>query len=68
MERFDVIVVGTGSGSTVARRCAAAGKKTAIIDSQPMGGTCALRGCVPKKVLVGIAQVLSLNKQLQGKG
>lgn len=68
MERFDVIVIGTGSGSNVARRCAAAGKKTAVIDSNPIGGTCALRGCVPKKVLVGIAQVLSLNKQLQGKG
>ena len=68
MEKFDVIVIGTGSGSSVAKRCAAAGKKTAIIDSQPFGGTCAIRGCDPKKVLVGIAHVLSLNKQLQGKG
>ena len=68
MERFDVIVIGTGSGSSVARRCAVAGKKTAIIDNQPFGGTCALRGCDPKKVLVGIAHVLSLSKQLQGKG
>lgn len=68
MEKFDVIVIGTGSGSNVAKRCAAAGKKTAIIDNQPYGGTCALRGCDPKKVLVGIAHILSLNKQLQGKG
>ncbi|MEO6707351.1 MAG: NAD(P)/FAD-dependent oxidoreductase [Ginsengibacter sp.] len=62
------MVIGTGSGSGVAKRCAAAGKKTAIIDNQPFGGTCALRGCDPKKVLVGIAHVLSLNEQLQGKG
>ena len=68
MEKFDVIVIGTGSGSSVAKRCAAAGKKTAIVDNQPFGGTCAIRGCDPKKVLVGIAHVLSLNKQLQGKG
>lgn len=68
MEKFDIIVIGTGSGSRVAMRCAAAGKKTGIIDCQPFGGTCALRGCDPKKVLVGIAHVLSLNKQLHGKG
>ncbi|HEY9362594.1 MAG TPA: NAD(P)/FAD-dependent oxidoreductase [Chitinophagaceae bacterium] len=68
MEKFDVIVIGTGSGSSVAQRCAIAGKKTAIIDYLPYGGTCALRGCDPKKVLVGLAHVLSLNKQLQGKG
>ncbi|HRP30318.1 MAG TPA: hypothetical protein PLU27_00690 [Ginsengibacter sp.] len=68
MEKFDVIVIGTGSGSIAAQRCAAAHKKTAIIDSQPYGGTCALRGCDPKKVMVGLAHVLSLNKQLQGKG
>lgn len=68
MKNFDVIVIGTGSGSTVAHRCAAAGKKTAIIDSLPFGGTCALRGCDPKKVLVGLAHVLSLNEQLHGKG
>lgn len=68
MENFDVLVIGTGSGSDVARRCAKAGKKTAIIDYQPYGGTCAIRGCDPKKVLVGLAHVLALNKQLQGKG
>lgn len=68
MEKFDVIIIGTGSGSSVAQRCAAAGKKTAIIDSLPYGGTCELRGCDPKKVLVGIAHALSLNTRLQGKG
>ena len=68
MEKFDVIVLGTGSGSSVAHQCAKAGKKTAIIDYLPYGGTCALRGCDPKKVLVGLAHVLSLNKQLEGKG
>ena len=68
MEKFDVIVIGTGSGSNVAQRCAQANKKTAIIDVQPFGGTCSLRGCDPKKILVGLARVLALNEQLKGKG
>lgn len=68
MQSFDVIVIGTGSGGSVAHKCAKAGKKTAIIDNQPYGGTCALRGCDPKKVLVGISHVVSLNNQLKGKG
>ena len=51
---FDVIVIGTGSAaSVVAMSCRQAGWEVAIIDSRPYGGTCALRGCDPKKVLVG---------------
>ena len=67
MEKFDVIVIGTGSGSGVATRCAKAGKKVAIVDHQAFGGTCALRGCMPKKVLVAAARTLALNEQLKGK-
>jgi len=53
-KRFDVVVIGTGAAaSTVATRCRAAGWQVAITDSRPFGGTCALRGCDPKKVLVG---------------
>ncbi len=68
MKKFDVIVIGTGSGGAVARKCAGAGKKTAIIDNQPFGGTCALRGCDPKKVLISISHILALSDQLKGKG
>jgi glutathione reductase (NADPH) len=53
-KQFDLIVIGTGSAaSTVAHECRAAGWDVAIIDSRPFGGTCALRGCDPKKVLLG---------------
>lgn len=41
----------------MASRCAAAGWRVAIVDDQPPGGTCALRGCDPKKILVGAAGV-----------
>jgi glutathione reductase (NADPH) len=50
--RFDIIVIGSGvAGSTIARACRAAGRHVAIIDERPFGGTCALHGCTPKKVL-----------------
>jgi glutathione reductase (NADPH) len=48
---YDLVVIGTGvAASTVAWECHSAGWKIAIIDSRPFGGTCALRGCDPKKV------------------
>jgi glutathione reductase (NADPH) len=39
-----------------------------MIDSRPFGGTCALRGCDPKKVLVGIAEAIDTNRRLDGRG
>ena len=52
-ELFDLIVIGTGTAASVsALQCSSAGWKVAMIDSLPFGGTCALRGCEPKKVLV----------------
>jgi glutathione reductase (NADPH) len=66
---FDLIVIGTGAAaSTVAWQCHSAGWSVAIIDSRPFGGTCALRGCDPKKVLVGAAEVIDSNKRMQSKG
>ena len=68
-KKFDLIVIGTGAGgSTVAHKCQRAGWDVAIIDSRPFGGTCALRGCDPKKVLVGAAELLDWNRRMQGKG
>ncbi|GAA3976573.1 NAD(P)/FAD-dependent oxidoreductase [Hymenobacter antarcticus] len=66
---FDVLVIGTGGGGSVAaRKCAAAGKRVAIVDALPFGGTCALRGCDPKKVLVGAAETVARSRQLLGHG
>jgi glutathione reductase (NADPH) len=67
--QFDLIVIGTGSAaSTVALHCRKAGWQVAIVDSRPFGGTCALRGCDPKKVLVGAAEVVNWARRMQGKG
>ena len=66
---YDLVVIGTGvSAATVAWECHSAGWKIAIIDSRPFGGTCNLRGCDPKKVLVGAAEVIDWIHRMNGKG
>lgn len=69
IREFDIFVIGTGgSGSTVATDCAADGMKVAIADNREFGGTCANRGCDPKKVLVGITEAYQSAKNLENKG
>jgi glutathione reductase (NADPH) len=66
---YDLVVIGTGTAaSTAATRCRAAGWRVAIVDHLPFGGTCALRGCDPKKVLVGAAEAVDHARRLRGKG
>jgi glutathione reductase (NADPH) len=68
-ESFDLVVVGTGAGgSTPISECRAAGWRVAVIDDQPYGGTCELRGCDPKKVLVGVADVIDWQRRMTGSG
>ena len=52
----------------MATRCREAGWSVAAVDRQPFGGTCALRGCVPKKVLVAAADAAQGARDLTGKG
>lgn len=67
--QYDLVVIGSGSaGSTMAERCRTRGWSVAVIDDQPFGGTCALRGCDPKKVLVSAAQAADWYNRLQEKG
>src|SRR5881397_3779597 len=66
--QYDLVVVGTGVASAVASRCREAGWRVAVVDSRPFGGTCALRGCNPKKVLVSAAEAVHAVQNLAGKG
>lgn len=69
MKTYDLIVIGTGAGGAVAaHQCRKAGWSVAIIDKKPFGGTCALRGCDPKKVLVGAAEIIDRIDRMEGKG
>jgi len=66
---FDLIVIGTGSAaSAAAHECRSKGWNVAIVDSLPFGGTCALRGCDPKKVLVEAAKIIDSNQRHENKG
>ncbi len=54
---FDLIVVGAGSGGlAAAKRAASYGAKVAIIEVNKIGGTCVIKGCVPKKLMVYAAK------------
>jgi len=65
----DLIVLGTGSAAqSVAYPCREAGWSVAVVDDHPFGGTCQLRGCDPKKVLVGVADLVDWSRRMQGKG
>ncbi len=52
-DHFDLIVLGAGSGGlAAAKRAASHGARVAIVEGDRVGGTCVIRGCVPKKLLV----------------
>ena len=66
---YDLIVIGGGTaGNGVARMAADAGWSVASIDSEPHGGTCALRGCDPKKMLVAVTEGVEFAENMEGKG
>ena len=68
-KQFDVVVVGTGTSAYYcAHSLASAGKHVAIVDEREYGGTCALRGCQPKKYLVANAEAVAGAQHLVGKG
>jgi len=61
MKTYDVIIIGSGqAGSPLARKYAAAGKKTAIIEKRLVGGTCVNDGCTPTKAMVASARAAYL--------
>ncbi len=60
MEEYDVLVVGSGSGMIVAANAVNNGMKTALVEFGPLGGTCLNRGCVPSKMLIYPADVVTM--------
>lgn len=66
---YDLIVIGAGSGGVRAARLAAnSGAKVAIIEQVQVGGTCVLRGCVPKKLLVYASEYSQAFRDAKGFG
>lgn len=68
-EHYDVVIIGAGpAGNRVATLCSAAGKTVAVAEALQLGGTCPLRGCNPKKILVGAAEAIARSAALSGRG
>jgi len=68
-DQFDLIVIGAGTGGTgVARPAAKAGWKVAMVDVEPYGGTCMLRGCDPKKMLIAVTEGVDWADRMKSKG
>jgi glutathione reductase (NADPH) len=68
-KHYDLVVIGTGTAAMVAAmQVRAAGKTVAVIDFRPFGGTCALRGCDPKKVMIGGASAFDHARRMRDKG
>lgn len=68
-EQYDLVVVGTGTAAQMAAgRVRKAGRSVAIIDHRPFGGTCALRGCDPKKMLLSGPEAVDLARRMSQHG
>jgi len=52
MKKYDLIVIGSGCGAIVSDEAVGHGKKVALIDKGPLGGTCLNLGCIPSKMLI----------------
>ena len=63
IEKFDLIVIGSGSGLDVANAIFQNGLRVAIIEKDRMGGTCLNRGCIPSKLLIHSADVAETIKR-----
>jgi glutathione reductase (NADPH) len=66
---FDLFTIGAGSGGVAAsRRAASYGSRVAIAEESRVGGTCVIRGCVPKKLLVYGAEFAEAFADARGFG
>jgi dihydrolipoamide dehydrogenase len=69
MEKFDIIVLGSGPGGYVtAIRASQLGLKTAIVEKESLGGVCLNWGCIPTKALLKSAQVFEYIKHSSDYG
>jgi pyruvate/2-oxoglutarate dehydrogenase complex dihydrolipoamide dehydrogenase (E3) component len=68
-DSFDAIIIGSGQGGNpLARAFAAAGRKTALVERQDVGGTCINRGCTPTKTMVASARIAYLARRAADYG
>ena len=68
MDRFDLIVIGSGAGAHVASKASRAGWRVALVDQGPTGGTCLNNGCIPSKMLIYPADAVRAIQDFRGVG
>ena len=69
MKTYDLVIIGSGTAAQVAgSRMRHAGWSVALVDHRPFGGTCALRGCDPKKMLISGAETIDAQSRMRGHG
>jgi glutathione reductase (NADPH) len=69
LNTYDLVIIGSGTAAQVASsRMRAAGWSAALVDHRPFGGTCALGGCDPKKMLISGAQVTDAETRMRRHG
>src|SRR5438876_11449360 len=66
---YDAVVIGSGqAGPFLAARLAGAGLKTALVESEHLGGTCVNDGCIPTKTLVASARAAHIARRAADYG
>jgi mycothione reductase len=68
MEKYDVVVIGSGSGMVVVEEALSHGLKVALVDRGPTGGTCLNTGCIPSKMLIYAADMIIEAKEAKKLG
>lgn len=68
MDRFDLIVIGSGAGTHVASVASREGLKVALLDQGPVGGVCLNNGCIPSKMLMYPADVVRILQHARDVG
>src|SRR5919109_66836 len=65
LQKFDLVVIGSGSGLDVANAAFQHGLRVAVVEKDRLGGTCLNRGCIPSKLLIHSADVVETIKQAE---
>src|SRR5919109_3623178 len=65
LQKFDLVVIGSGSGLDVANAAFQHGLRVAVVEKDRLGGTCLNRGCIPSKLLIHSADIVETIKQAE---
>jgi len=63
MKDYDVLVIGSGSGMSIADAALNRGMSVAVVEAGPLGGTCLNRGCIPSKMVIYPADVINIIRE-----